>query len=419
MPASRSLIVVSDAAALAETALPRLVEPMVKSQREIAVCLTGGTTPKHMYAMMAQSPWRERIPWERVRWFMGDDRFVPYSDPLSNGGMAKRLFLDACAPADHVHMIDTGKDSPDGSAADYEQILRNHLALRSGSALFDVVLLGVGPDGHTASLFPGSAAARETVRWVVGVSQAAVAPFVPRVSLTLPCLSLTHEMIFIAAGAEKKAIIGRVFSGEDLPAARASTSAGETIWMLDQAAAPPNARSTAADRDPTLSGIAAIIIMGVSGAGKSTIGQALAECLGFTYEDGDAFHSQANIDKMHAGVPLIDEDRWPWLRAIAAAIDAKVDRGIPVVIACSALRRVYRDVLVHGRSDVRIVYLKGTEGLIERHLKNRAGHFMNPSLLDSQFETLEEPAADEPAVTVDIDQPVESIVRDIMNKLWK
>jgi 6-phosphogluconolactonase len=416
MSANRSLIVVSDAAALAETALARLVEQMTKSERESAVCLTGGTTPKHMYAMMAQPPWRERIPWGRVHWFMGDDRFVPYSDPLSNGGMAKRLFLDACAPADHIHMIDTDKDSTDGSAAAYEQSLRNHLAKRHSASLFDVVLLGVGPDGHTASLFPGSAAARETVRWVVGVSQAAVAPFVPRVSLTLPCLSLTQEMVFMAAGAEKTAILDRVFSGEDLPAARASALAGETIWMLDQAAVPPNARSMATGRNPTLSGIAAIIIMGVSGTGKSTIGQALAERLGFTYEDGDAYHSQANIDKMHAGVPLTDEDRWPWARAIAAAIDAKVDRGMRVVIACSALRRVYRDVLVHGRSDVRIVYLKGTEQLIARHLKDREGHFMNPSLLDSQFEALEEPTADEPAVTVDVDQPIASIVRDIVSK---
>jgi 6-phosphogluconolactonase len=419
MSASRSLIVVSDAAALAETALARLVEPMAKSEREIAVCLTGGTTPKHMYTMVAQSPWRERIPWGRVHWFMGDERFVPSSDPLSNGGMAKRLFLDACAPADHIHMIDTDKGPPDGSAADYEQVLRNYLAQRQGPSLFDVVLLGVGPDGHTASLFPGSAAARETVRWVVGVSQAAVAPLVPRVSLTLSCLSLTREMIFIAAGAEKKAILERVFSGEDLPAARASALAGETIWMLDQAAAPQNARSVATERDSNLSGIAAIIVMGVSGAGKSTIGQTLAARLGFTYEDGDAYHSQANIDKMQAGVPLTDEDRCPWLSAVAAAIDAKVDSRVPMVIACSALRRAYRDVLVHGRSDVRIVYLKGSKGLIARHLEDREGHFMNPSLLDSQFETLEEPTADEPAVTVDIDQPVESIVREIMNRLGK
>jgi Glucosamine-6-phosphate isomerases/6-phosphogluconolactonase len=85
-----------DAAALAETALARLVEPMAKSEREITVCLTGGTTPKHMYAVMEQSPWRERIPWGRVHWFMGDDRFAPYGDPLSNSGVANRLFLDAC-----------------------------------------------------------------------------------------------------------------------------------------------------------------------------------------------------------------------------------------------------------------------------------------------------------------------------------
>ncbi len=419
MPRKRSVIVVNDVNALAEAALSRLADQMAKLEREIAVCLTGGTTPKRMYAMMAQSPWRERIPWGRVHWFMGDDRFVPDDDPLSNSGMAKRLFLDACAPADHIHMIDTDKGSPDGSAADYEQLLRNHLAQRHGPPLFDVVLLGAGPDGHTASLFPGSPAARETERWVVAVPQAAVAPFVPRVSLTLPCLSLTHEMIFLCAGAEKKAILERVFNDEDLPAARAFASAGETIWMLDQAAVPPNVRSMATDRRPALSGIAAIIIMGVSGAGKSTIGQALADRLGFAYEEGDTYHTQANIAKMHAGVALTDEDRWPWLHAIAAAIDSKVDKGIPLVIACSALRRVYRDVLVHGRSDVRIVYLKGTEGLIASHLKNRKGHFMNPSLLDSQFEALEEPAADEPAVTVDVDQPVASVVRDIIDKLQK
>ena len=342
MSVRRSVTVVSDATALAETALARLVEQMAKSEREIAVCLTGGTTPKHMYAMIAQPPWRERIPWGRVHWFMGDDRFVPYNDRLSNCGIAKRLFLVACAPADHIHMIDTDKGSPDDSAADYEQILRNHLAQRHGPSLFDVVLLGVGPDGHTASLFPGSSAARETKRWVVGVPQAAVAPFVPRVSLTLPCLSLTHDMIFLCAGEEKKAILERVFNGEDLPAAGARASAGETIWMLDQAAAPPNAYSMATDRNPTFAEFAAIVIMGVSGAGKSTIGQTLAARLGFAYEDGDAYHSQANIDKMHAGVPLTDGDRWPWLRAIADAIDAKVDSGVPLVIACSITARVPR-----------------------------------------------------------------------------
>ena len=103
---------------------------------------------------------------------MGDDRFVPPDDPLSNGGMAKRLFLDACAPTDHIHMINTGTGSADDSAVAYERTLRNYHAQRGDLSLFDVVMLGVGPDGHTASLFPGSTAARETVRWVVGVPQA-------------------------------------------------------------------------------------------------------------------------------------------------------------------------------------------------------------------------------------------------------
>src|SRR5437879_6645537 len=104
MTARRSVVVVSDAAELAETALARLVEQMTKSEGESAVCLTGGTTPKHMYAMMAQSPWRERIPWGRVHWFLGDDGFVPYSDPLSNSGTPKRKFFDPCGPADQIHM---------------------------------------------------------------------------------------------------------------------------------------------------------------------------------------------------------------------------------------------------------------------------------------------------------------------------
>ena len=418
MLSGRSLVIVNDATALAEAALARLVKQIETSEREAAVCLTGGSTPRRMYEMMAQSPWRERIPWSRVHWFMGDDRFVPHDSPLSNSGMAKRLFLDVCAPADHVHMIDTGLSSPDESAADYERKLRAWQELRRDRPLFDLVLMGVGPDGHTASLFPGNAASREACRWVVGVPQANVEPFVPRVSLTLPCLSLTREMLFLGAGAGKKAILERVFGGEDLPAARASAAGGKTVWLLDEDAVPANARSSEGHAaNPTISGIAAIIVMGVSGSGKSTIAAALAERLGFDYEDGDDFHSQANIEKMHAGTPLTDEDRWPWLRAIADAIAAKVDNGRDVVVACSALKRTYRDILVRGRDDVRIVYLKGSRELMAERLKGRKGHFINPSLLDSQFDTLEEPAFDEPAVTVEADRPVAAIVRDILDKL--
>src|SRR6185436_19068939 len=146
-------------------------------------------------------------PWLRVHWFMSDDRFVPLDDPLSNSGMAERLFLDICAPADHVHMIDTGFSSPDESADDYERKLYEWQKRRRGGPLFDLVLMGVGPDGHTASLFPGTAASREVRRWVVCLPQANVEPFVPRVSLTLPCLSLTREMLFLGEGAGKRAIL--------------------------------------------------------------------------------------------------------------------------------------------------------------------------------------------------------------------
>jgi carbohydrate kinase (thermoresistant glucokinase family) len=120
---------------------------------------------------------------------------------------------------------------------------------------------------------------------------------------------------------------------------------------------------------------------------------------------------------MHAGIPLTDDDRWPWLKAIAAAIERKADAHTPVIIACSALKRTYRDVLVHGRDDVRIVYLKGTQDLIARRLSHRDHHFMPSSLLVSQFATLEEPALDEHIITVSIDATVDEIVADILARM--
>jgi gluconokinase len=161
----------------------------------------------------------------------------------------------------------------------------------------------------------------------------------------------------------------------------------------------------------------ALIVMGVSGSGKSTIAASLAERLNWVYEDGDRFHPASNVAKMSAGQPLTDEDRWPWLQAIADEIDRVCGSRGHVVIACSALKRAYRDVLVHGRDYVRIVYLKGTQLLIADRLARRKGHFMPPGLLDSQFRTLEPPAPDENPITVSIDAPVETIVEDIVRQL--
>ncbi len=161
----------------------------------------------------------------------------------------------------------------------------------------------------------------------------------------------------------------------------------------------------------------ALVVMGVSGSGKSTIGDRLAERLGWKYEDGDKFHPASNVAKMRAGQPLTDEDRWPWLRAIADEIDRICKAGEHVVIASSALKRAYRDILVHGQPDIRIIYLKGPQDLIASRLALRKNHFMPPGLLESQFRTLEPPDSSENPVTVSIDDSVETIVDDILRQL--
>jgi gluconokinase len=154
--------------------------------------------------------------------------------------------------------------------------------------------------------------------------------------------------------------------------------------------------------------------MGVSGSGKSTIAAALAERLEWTFEDGDRFHPPSNVAKMSAGHPLTDEDRWPWLQAIADEIDRVCEAGGHVVMACSALKRAYRNILVHGRDDIRIVFLDGSQTLIADRLARRKGHFMPPGLLDSQFKTLEPPQAAERPFIVSIDAPVAAVVDNIV-----
>ena len=161
----------------------------------------------------------------------------------------------------------------------------------------------------------------------------------------------------------------------------------------------------------------ALIVMGVSGSGKSTVAEALGERLGWRFEDGDSFHPPSNVAKMSAGHPLTDEDRWPWLNAIADEIGRACKAGEHVVIACSALKHAYREVLQRGRNDVRFVFLKGTQELIADRLAQRKGHFMPPGLLTSQFKTLEPPESTEQVVTVSIDAPVEAIVSDALRQL--
>lgn len=236
----RQAVVVEDPAALAAAAAQRLVNRVGHGGRG-AICLTGGSSPQGLYRLLAEEPWRGKVPWERVHWFMGDDRFVPESDPLSNMGMARRLFLDRVgAPAGNIHPIPTDANYPEGAANIYEDELKKFYGadrLDPARPLFDLVLMGLGPDGHAASLFPGSRALDEKQRWVLGIGKAGMEPFVPRVTLTLPALASTREMLFLIDGAGKRDILRRVFAGEDLPGSRAYSD-GELLWLIDRAAAP-------------------------------------------------------------------------------------------------------------------------------------------------------------------------------------
>ncbi len=165
------------------------------------------------------------------------------------------------------------------------------------------------------------------------------------------------------------------------------------------------------------SSLHALIVMGVAGSGKTTIAEALAARIGWAFKDGDLFHPPSNVEKMRDGHPLTEDDRWPWLRAIADEIDRTRDTKGHIIIACSALKRVYRDILIGDRHGVALIYLKGSRDLIGQRLRARRGHFMPPQLLDSQFATLEEPDVQERAIVVDVAPAVDAIVDDILSQL--
>jgi carbohydrate kinase (thermoresistant glucokinase family) len=168
---------------------------------------------------------------------------------------------------------------------------------------------------------------------------------------------------------------------------------------------------------PNADRFSVLIIMGVSGCGKTTIAELLSRELGWEYRDGDEFHPQSNVDKMHSGTPLTDDDRWPWLKAIVAWIDEKRQAGAHAIVTCSALKKSYRDILIGSRKDVALIYLKGTEDLIAQRLSKRKGHFMPKGLLRSQFQTLQEPGPDEHAITVSIVPAPEEIAATILREL--
>lgn len=156
---------------------------------------------------------------------------------------------------------------------------------------------------------------------------------------------------------------------------------------------------------------------GVSGCGKTTVGALLAGRYGWDFEEGDGLHPKSNVDKMHAGHPLNDEDRWPWLEKVAAWIEGELDAGKNGIITCSALKRSYRDILNRRGSGVVFIYLAGTSETVAARLAVRHGHFMPPSLLASQFQAPEEPEPDEPFIRIDIGPPPHKVVQEITDGL--
>ena len=160
-----------------------------------------------------------------------------------------------------------------------------------------------------------------------------------------------------------------------------------------------------------------LVVMGVSGAGKTTVAEELAARLGWAFQEGDELHPAANVAKMRAGIALTDEDRGPWLDRVAAWIDRQRAERRPGIITCSALRKAYRQRIIGDRPEVRLVYLRGGHDLVAKHLAGRAGHFMPGSLLQSQIDTLEEPEADEDPLTIDVDRAADQIADEIIRLL--
>lgn len=240
MAAARARIDVSpDPEGLAQRVAQWLTDLACATPGRFSVALSGGSTPRRLYQLLAGAPYRDALPWDRVHWFWGDDRFVPWDSPDSNYGMARAAMLaHVPVPPQNIHGIVTTGSLAE-AARTYEGVLKAYYggeALDPARPLFDIVLLGMGPDGHTASLFPGKPALDERRRWVAEVPEPGLAPRVPRVTLTFPALESSRSTVFVAAGADKHAMLSRVWAGEwDLPSARVRPQ-NELAWFIDKAA---------------------------------------------------------------------------------------------------------------------------------------------------------------------------------------
>jgi 6-phosphogluconolactonase len=213
------------------------------SDRTFAVSLSGGSTPRRLYELLSTPEIASRFPWNRVHWFWGDERFVPHDHPDSNYGMARDAFLSQVpVPDANVHAIPTEGLSPEQAAVAYEATLKRFYgadALSPGQPLFDVNLLGIGEDGHTASLFPGQPALHEARRWVVAVIGVKSEP---RITLTYPALDSSRDVAFVVTGAEKRNVVARAQAGDPTIPAGLVRPVGRLHWFTDRAAAAEGAK---------------------------------------------------------------------------------------------------------------------------------------------------------------------------------
>lgn len=237
-PAVGTLRIYEDLAALSEAAADFLCETAVRKPGPVRIALSGGATPKPMYELLAQEPLRRRLPWNRVQWIFGDERFVPPSHPASNYGMARAAFLSHVPVPEHnVHPIPTQGVDLGEAAEQYEATLKalyGANTLRIDRPLLDLTLLGLGADGHTASLLPRQPVLAEYKRWVAPVAHGRIEP---RITLTYPALDSSRIVAFLVAGEEKRDILDRVLSGDTAAPAGRIRPLGEVIWFVDRAAA--------------------------------------------------------------------------------------------------------------------------------------------------------------------------------------
>jgi 6-phosphogluconolactonase len=242
MASAPEVVVLKDAAALADRAAQSIVDiaaEAVAARDRVMLALAGGDTPRRTYARLAASPQREAMPWARTFVFFGDERCVPHDHPDSNFRMARETLLDQVSvPAGQVFPMPAEAGDPDAGAAAYGRALTEAFGLRRGEApRFDLVLLGMGLDGHTASLFPGSPVLKEIFRPVAAV-HAAAAAIPQRITLTLPVLNAAANILFLVSGAEKAKAVKAVLGERALlPAGMVQPEKGRLVWMLDHAAA--------------------------------------------------------------------------------------------------------------------------------------------------------------------------------------